>query len=93
MSSSGRFTSFTDYGRCWLGGDGDEPLGGKVGMRLSADRDDCIASGNCVMISDALFDQDDDGVVVLLAEDVPEPLEERAREAVKTCPASVLHLT
>jgi ferredoxin len=62
-------------------------------MRLSADRDDCIASGNCVMISDALFDQDDDGIVVLLAEDVPEAEEEHAREAVKTCPASVLHLT
>jgi ferredoxin len=61
-------------------------------MRLSADRDACIASGNCVMISDALFDQDDDGVVVLLAEHVPEAEEEHAREAVKTCPASVLHL-
>ena len=45
------------------------------------------------MISDALFDQDDDGVVVLLAEDVPEAEEDHAREAVKTCPASVLHLT
>jgi ferredoxin len=45
------------------------------------------------MISDALFDQDDDGVVVLLTDDVPEAEEARAREAVKTCPASVLHLT
>ena len=61
-------------------------------MKLIADRDDCIASGNCVMISDALFDQDDDGVVVLLTEDVPEAEEAHAREAVKTCPASVLHL-
>jgi ferredoxin len=64
-----------------------------MGMRLSADRDDCIASGNCVMISAALFDQDDDGVVVLLTEDVPESEQERAREAVRTCPASVLHLS
>lgn len=61
-------------------------------MKLKADRDDCIASGNCVMISAALFDQDDDGIVVLLAEDVPESQEELAREAVRTCPASVLHL-
>ena len=43
-----------------------------MAVRLSADRDDCIASGNCVMISDVLFDQDDDGVVIVLAEDVPE---------------------
>jgi len=62
-------------------------------MKLTADRDDCIASGNCVMISAALFDHDDDGVVVLLTEDVPEAEEGHAREAVKTCPASVLHLT
>lgn len=64
-----------------------------MAMKLSANRDDCIASGNCVMISAALFDQDDDGVVVLLTEDVPESEQERAREAVKTCPASVLHLS
>jgi ferredoxin len=39
-----------------------------------------------------LFDQDDDGIVVLLAEDVPESEEDHAREAVKICPASVLRL-
>jgi ferredoxin len=62
-------------------------------MKLEADRDDCIASGNCVMISDALFDQDDDGIVVLLTDEVPAAEEEHAREAVKICPASVLRLT
>jgi ferredoxin len=61
-------------------------------MKLEANRDDCIASGNCVMISEVLFDQDDDGVVVLLVDDVPEAEEEHAREAVKICPASVLRL-
>ncbi|MDP9167496.1 MAG: ferredoxin [Actinomycetota bacterium] len=62
-------------------------------MKLEADREDCIASGNCVMISDALFDQDDDGIVVLLTDEVPAAEEEHAREAVKICPASVLRLT
>ncbi len=62
-------------------------------MKLEADRDDCIASGNCVMISAALFDQDDDGIVVLLTDEVPAAEEEHAREAVKICPASVLRLT
>jgi ferredoxin len=61
-------------------------------MKLEADRDACISSGNCVMISAELFDQDDDGVVVLLTEDVPESEEDHAREAVKICPASVLRL-
>lgn len=62
-------------------------------MKLEADHDACIASGNCVMISDVLFDQDDDGIVVLLAEEVPEGEEDHAREAVKICPASALRLT
>ena len=35
-------------------------------MKLIADRDACIGSGNCMMVSEELFDADDDGVVVLL---------------------------
>jgi ferredoxin len=61
-------------------------------MKLEADREDCIASGNCVMISETLFDQDDDGIVVIRTEDVPAAEEDHAREAVKICPASVLRL-
>jgi ferredoxin len=61
-------------------------------VKLEANRDACISSGNCVMTSEALFDQDDDGVVVLLAEDVPEAEEDNARQAVDICPASVLRL-
>lgn len=61
-------------------------------MHIEADRDACIASGNCVMVSAALFDQDDDGVVVLLTEDVPADETEHAREAVKLCPASALRV-
>lgn len=61
-------------------------------MKLIADRDACIGSGNCMMVSEELFDADDDGVVVLLAEDVPQSEEDHAREAVRLCPASVLRL-
>ena len=61
-------------------------------MKLEANRDACISSGNCVMTSEALFDQDDDGVVVILTEDVPEGEEDHARQAVDICPASVLRL-
>ena len=45
-----------------------------------------------MMISEALFDADDDGVVILRTVDVPEGEEDHAREAVKVCPASVLRL-
>jgi ferredoxin len=61
-------------------------------MKLTADRDACIASGNCMMVSEELFDADDDGVVVLRTEEVPADEEDHAREAVKICPASVLRL-
>ncbi|MGW0163426.1 ferredoxin [Mycobacterium sp. NPDC003323] len=61
-------------------------------MRIEADQDMCITAGNCVMVAGELFDQDDDGVVVVLTEDVPADEEGHAREAVKLCPASALKL-
>lgn len=61
-------------------------------MKVEADQDTCITAGNCVMVADALFDQDDDGIVVVLAEEVPDGEVEHAREAVKLCPASALKL-
>jgi ferredoxin len=39
-------------------------------MKVSADRNICIGAGMCVLTAPAVFDQDDDGAVALLAEDV-----------------------
>jgi ferredoxin len=61
-------------------------------MRIEADRDTCISAGNCVMSAPEVFDQDDDGIVVLLADPVPEGEHDHAREAVKLCPASALRV-
>ena len=61
-------------------------------MHIDADQEACIAAGNCVMVAGAVFDQDDDGVVVLLADEVPAGEEDHAREAVKLCPASALRV-
>ncbi|MBO0681381.1 ferredoxin [Mycolicibacterium sp. S2-37] len=61
-------------------------------MRIEVDRDACISAGNCVMSAAEVFDQDDDGVVELLADPVPEAEEEHAREAVRLCPASALRI-
>jgi ferredoxin len=44
------------------------------------------------MVADAVFDQDDDGIVVVLVDDVPEDEEEHAREAVKLCPSQALRV-
>jgi ferredoxin len=59
-------------------------------VKISADRDVCIQAGNCVMVADAIFDQDDDGIVVVLVDEVPADEEDHAREAVKLCPSQAL---
>jgi ferredoxin len=61
-------------------------------MRVEAERDDCIAAGNCVMVAGELFDQDDEGIVVVTADEISATDEDKAREAVKLCPASALRL-
>ena len=61
-------------------------------MKVAADRDVCIQAGNCVMVADAVFDQDDDGIVVVLVDEIPADEMDHAREAVKLCPSQALQL-
>jgi len=62
-------------------------------MKVVADQDLCIGAGVCVMSSGVVFDQDDDGIVVVLTEDVPEAEVDRTREAVQLCPSGALRLS
>jgi ferredoxin len=65
-------------------------------VKVHADREVCIQAGNCVMVADSLFDQDDDGIVVVLAgpdSHVPDGEEDKAREAVKLCPSQALTIS
>ena len=59
-------------------------------MRIRADRSVCIGSGNCVLVAADLFDQDEDAVVVLLADMPSAGQEDAAREAVNRCPSGAL---
>jgi ferredoxin len=59
-------------------------------VKVHADREVCIQAGNCVMVADAVFDQDDDGIVVVLVDDIPDAEQDKAREAVKLCPSQAL---
>ena len=61
-------------------------------VRVQADRDVCISAGNCVMAADAVFDQDDDGIVVVLVDDIPDDEMDHVREAVKLCPSQALRI-
>jgi ferredoxin len=61
-------------------------------MKVFADRDVCIGAGMCVMTA-AIFDQDEDGIVVIDdAEEVPAEQQRHVRNAVSLCPSGALRL-
>ena len=59
-------------------------------MQITGDRETCTAAGQCASVAAALFDQDDDGVVVLLKEEPSEAEEPLARRAGSLCPARAI---
>ena len=61
-------------------------------MRIAADRDACIGSGQCVLTDPAVFDQDDDGIVVLRDEQPAGEHADHAKEAVLICPSQALSI-
>ncbi|MGB3481207.1 MAG: (4Fe-4S)-binding protein [Mycobacterium sp.] len=61
-------------------------------MKVSADRDVCIGAGMCVMQTEAVFDQDDDGIVLVVVDEVPVDEQDNARRAVQLCPSGALQL-
>jgi ferredoxin len=63
-------------------------------MRVHADRDSCVSSGQCVMNAPDVFDQDEDDGVVSLKTDTPPPeLARDVRRAAAMCPAMAITLT
>jgi ferredoxin len=60
-------------------------------MEIKVDVDRCISGGQCVVSAPDLFDQDDDGIVVLLGQPGPQQQED-AREAARMCPASAIEI-
>lgn len=60
-------------------------------MRVAVDREACISSGQCVLATAEVFDQDEeDGVVVLLTDRPPLALHEDVRQAAAVCPARAI---
>jgi ferredoxin len=62
-------------------------------MRVTADREVCIGSGNCVFSAPAVFDQDDDeGLVVVLTAQVDDQDADAVQNAVVNCPSGALRI-
>lgn len=59
-------------------------------MRVTADLEQCIGSGECVLACSSVFGQDDDGTVVILQPEPPTALHAQVHEAIGGCPAAVL---
>ena len=61
-------------------------------MRIKADTGVCAGSGQCVLTEPAVFDQDDDGLVVLLTDHPDGQSAAQARHAVALCPSRALSI-
>lgn len=61
-------------------------------MRIEVDHESCIGAGRCAWAAPEVFDQDEDGFVVLLEAGPPEELADRVYEAVTMCPAQAIVL-
>jgi ferredoxin len=57
---------------------------------LKADVGACQGYANCVVAAPDTYDIDDDGVVLLLKEEISEDERPRIEEAARSCPVSAL---
>jgi ferredoxin len=62
-------------------------------MKVSADQERCIGSGQCVLVAPDVFDQrESDGIVELQQDTPPADLHDDIREATRLCPAQAIRL-
>ncbi|MGW1056099.1 ferredoxin [Streptomyces sp. NPDC002521] len=62
-------------------------------MRLNADRDRCVGAGACASIVPAVFEQDEEEGLVRLVAERPEPAQvAEVRRAVSMCPAQAIRV-
>lgn len=62
-------------------------------MKVILEQDKCVASGQCVMAAMDIFDQrDEDGIAVLLTDEVDAAGADAVRHAAAVCPALAIRL-
>lgn len=60
-------------------------------MKLKVNQDKCIGCGNCVGVTESkVFDFNDDGLAEAIVEEVPEDLQDEAKEAKSQCPTDAI---
>ncbi len=61
-------------------------------MRVYVDRDKCVASGTCALSAPEIFEQDEDGVAVVVMESPSADQVTAAQSAAHACPAAAIRL-
>lgn len=61
-------------------------------MKIVADRDKCVGGGQCVVAAPDLFDQDDDGLVLVLEDQPGTDQSNDAEMAARLCPARAIDI-
>jgi ferredoxin len=59
-------------------------------FKVHVDEHKCIGAGQCVLTAPRIFDQREDGIVILLDATPPAELHEAARKAADLCPAEAI---
>lgn len=67
---------------------GADDSGASSGVRVTADRDTCIGTGECHRLVPQAFDEDDEGLVVIL--DTSGVELELLRRAERACPSGAI---
>lgn len=62
-------------------------------MTVVVNKDACVGAGQCALVAPDVFDQDDDGIVLLLEPDPEGALLDAATRAVRLCPARAISLS
>jgi ferredoxin len=62
-------------------------------MKIHVKRDACFWDGHCAAVAGEVFDQDDEGLVVLLNALPDRQHHEQARLAISLCPARAISAT
>ena len=59
-------------------------------FKVRVDEDKCIGAGQCVLRAPKIFDQREDGIVILLDPMPPPELHAAARKAADLCPSEAI---
>jgi len=60
-------------------------------MKVKVIEDKCIGCGNCVALSESqIFDFNDAGLAECIIDEIPQNLEETAKDAINQCPTEAI---